>query len=113
MAKVTNPNEKLQNYKTVGSSITLKQRGNDFFVSGRVSKQARGESSQLFIEENSEAIQKEWRALSSEEKDSWQELGDPVYQTGYATFYNMRMKATTNNRCGVAICGLGRCVSGA
>jgi len=112
MAKVTIPNEKLQNYKTVGASITLKERGSGFFVSRRAGKQVRGESSQIFVEENSEAIQKEWQGLTPTEKESWEELGSEVVQTGYFTFYNNYFKGMTNSVCGVAICGLNRCVDG-
>jgi len=93
-------------------SITLKQRGDAFIVSRRASKQARRESSQIFVEENSEAIQKEWEGLTPLEKEKWQTLANEVTQTGFETFFRFTFYGVTKSVCGVAICGLSRCVSG-
>lgn len=112
MVKVISPDETIQNYKTVGSCVTLKQKSSNFYISERAYKQNRGHNSQLFVEENSKAIQKEWEGLSPSEKNDWENLGVPVSQTGYSTFYNMKMKGTTNSVCGVAICGLNVCQKG-
>ncbi len=113
MAKVTEPNEQFKSYRTVGGTISLRQKGTTYTVSERAHKQSRREASEIFIKENSQAIRDEWQTLTPEEKQNWETLGLAVSQTGYFTFYNMRIKGTTNSRCGVAICGISRCVSGA
>ena len=98
MAKVIDPDEKAETAKTVGKSINFSIRGNIKTVRKLPVPSKIPAGFQPFIDAEKEQAETDWRALTDQQKQDWEDEAEDLYTDGPDLFKRERVKETLDNK---------------